>query len=559
MKMDKSPNKLCKFIGITWAVIGLGLMLMACGNPAAVQTVPAGAKPGELTLAPCQFKTDDGAYHADCGTLVAPENRAKAASRLIALPVIRIRATGDNPTEPIFWFQGGPGNTNMGFKPQPWLLTRHDFIMVGYRGVDGSSVLNCPEYDRMLGEASVGGDALNAASLAPLSEAVAACAARLQAAGIDLEGYTIPEVVADMEAARKALNYEHVNLLSGSYGTRVAQIYAYLHPDRIYRSIMITAAAPGRMVAEPETLDAQLEYYARLCVQDAACRARTPDLAETMRHVAHNMPRRWLFLPIDPGYVKGFTFTLLDSNHTAPLAFDAYIAAEQGDTSGLALMSFMARLFAPAHGLVTGDQFSKIYSAEYNPSRNYAAEMDPPGSILGSPAGLVFWSTASAWPVKPIPAELRQARPSDVETLIISGSVDVRTPAERATEELLPYLSHGQQVIVAEMSHQDIPQGPEGSQAQAAERLVTSFYDTGVADDSLYTYAPIDFQVSWGYPTLAKVGLALVLLIITVVVGVMGLTMQRVKRRTVRRRRQSIVYSGTGADGVNAPPSQASG
>jgi hypothetical protein len=41
--------------------------------------------------------------------------------------------------------------------------------------------------------------------------------------------------------------------------------------------------------------------------------------------------------------------------------------------------------------------------------------------------------------------------PSDVETLLISGSIDVAAPAERATEELLPSLAIGQQVILAEI------------------------------------------------------------------------------------------------------------
>ncbi len=332
-----------------------------------------------------------------------------------------------------------------------------------------------------------------------------------------------------MEAARLALNYERVNLLSGSYGTRVAQIYAYLHPDRLYRSVMSSASVPGGIVFEPETLDAQLEYYARLCAQDAECSARTPDLAQTIRRVAHNMPRRWLFLPIDPGLVKVVTFQLLYSCSTAPMVFDAYLAAEQGDPSGLALMSLLG--LSPT-GVTMGAFFSKAYSADYDPSRDYAADMDPPGSILGSPYALGLWSTAWAWPVRLMPAELRQAHPSDVETLIISGSIDVAAPAERATEELLPYLSKGQQVILAEASHNDMP--GFGTQPQATERLVTSFYDTGVADDSLYTYAPIDFQVSWGYPTQAKLLLGLVLLLIAAVVAVIWFVVRRIQRRKAR-------------------------
>jgi pimeloyl-ACP methyl ester carboxylesterase len=245
MSTDKTTKKYHKFVLIASTFTLLGLILIACSSPKTVATVPAGAKPGELTLEPCTFKMDEAEYEADCGTLVVPENRAKADSRLIALPVIRVRATGNNPAEPVFWLQGGPGDSNMELKPAAWLLARHDFVMVGYRGADGSSVLECPEYDRMLRSPSPGGDALGAESLAETAKAMAECAARLQAAGVDLEGYTIPDVVEDMEAARMALNYERVNLLSASYGTRVAQMYAYLHPDRVYRSVMSGASPPG--------------------------------------------------------------------------------------------------------------------------------------------------------------------------------------------------------------------------------------------------------------------------------------------------------------------------
>ena len=35
--------------------------------------------------------------------------------------------------------------TNMTFPQANRLAAQHDVVMVGYRGVDGSSVLNCPE------------------------------------------------------------------------------------------------------------------------------------------------------------------------------------------------------------------------------------------------------------------------------------------------------------------------------------------------------------------------------------------------------------------------------
>jgi pimeloyl-ACP methyl ester carboxylesterase len=94
-------------------------------------------------------------------------------------------------------------------------------VLVGYRGVDGSSVLDSPEIaSAILGD---GQDVTSPASLQLVADAMRACAARLKAEGVDLAGYSIPEVVADLEAARAALGYDTLNLLSESFGTRVAQ------------------------------------------------------------------------------------------------------------------------------------------------------------------------------------------------------------------------------------------------------------------------------------------------------------------------------------------------
>ena len=111
--------------------------------------------------------------------------------------------------------------------------------------------------------------------------------------GIDLGGYTIPEVVEDLEDARMALGYEHVNLLSESYGTRVAQVYAAAHADRVARSAMIGVNPPGRFVWEPALIDQQLRYYAELYQKASAGRQTTPNLAEMMHDVVRNLPERW--------------------------------------------------------------------------------------------------------------------------------------------------------------------------------------------------------------------------------------------------------------------------
>ena len=232
-----------------------------------------------------------------------------------------------------------------------------------------------------------------------------------------------------------------------------------------------------------------------------AVNVRLYNLDQTLYNVTRNMPRHWLFLPIDPGKVKCVTFAMLFERRTAAMVFDTYIAASRGDASGLALMSLACDFVLPSLG-TWGEFFAVGVSADYDPSRDYATELNPPNSILGSPLALLIWGhVKDHWPIELIPAELRQVQPSDVETLLVSGSIDFSTPAEFAARELLPALRNGQQVILAEMGHVgDV----FNIQPDATERLLTSFYSTGIADGSLYTYAPMTFHVSWGFPVLAK-------------------------------------------------------
>lgn len=96
-------------------------------------SVPAGARAGDLTLEPCTYPTEDGPYDADCGSLVVRESHGDPESTLIALPIIRVRARSSPPAEPVFFFEGGPGQTNLDFRYANRFARDHDFVFVGYR------------------------------------------------------------------------------------------------------------------------------------------------------------------------------------------------------------------------------------------------------------------------------------------------------------------------------------------------------------------------------------------------------------------------------------------
>jgi pimeloyl-ACP methyl ester carboxylesterase len=87
-----------------------------------------------------------------------------------------------------------------------------------------------------------------------------------------------------MEAARTALGYDRIDLLSESAGTRTAIIYSWRYPESIRRSVMIGVNPPGHFLYYPGTTDEQIDRYAALCAKDDSCRARTDDLSASLRH-----------------------------------------------------------------------------------------------------------------------------------------------------------------------------------------------------------------------------------------------------------------------------------
>jgi pimeloyl-ACP methyl ester carboxylesterase len=484
---------------------GAGLAYLHFGTGSDRVSVPSGAHAGQLDLHSCTYGTVDGSYPADCGTLVVPENRHKADSRLIALPVTRIRARSANPGAPILRLQGGPGITNMQFSDASRFAEKHDVVLVGYRGVDGSSRLDCAEVTSSREHAR---DLLTPASYRADEAAYRACADRLQRDGVDLAGYSLPERVDDLDAARRGLGYPRVDLLSESAGTRTAMIYAWRYPSRIHRSVMIAVNPPGHFLWDAKTTGEQIDRYAAL--------RRTPDLAASLHSAVRNIPDRWGFLRIKPGNVQSAAFFGLMNATTdgagplsAPSTIDTLLAAGRGDGSGAWLLSTMAQLVFP-RAQVWGD-VAAVGRTDAAYARRFFAQHRDRGSAIGAPLTDMIWADGrllNAWPANPDEKEYNTVRNSNVETLLIGGNLDFATPPQNATRELLPHLPNGHQVVLRDMGHSD---DFWALQRPAADRLINTYLDSGRVDTSLYKHNTVDFTPSTGHDRIAKIVLAVLL------------------------------------------------
>jgi len=510
------------------AVVTAITVLVGCGTGEEQEPPPQppeGAIAGDLDIESCVHVENEVEYAAECGTLIVPENRNDSDSRLIALPFTRIPASGAEPAEPIFWLGGGPGASNLRYRRVEWFHEHHDIVLVGYRGIDGSVHLGCPE----IGEAMASGlPMMGRESMKMQGDAAAACAERLTAEGIDLDGYTVLEVVDDIESARRALGYDRINLESGSYGTRLAQIYTWRYPGNAHRNAMVAVNPPGRFWWNGAILEQQILRYSKLCAEDPYCSSRTSDLAASIQRALDNMPKRWLVFPIDRDAVLFATFMGLYSTGGAATTFDIWLAASDGDYSGMALVTAVFGSMLPT-GYAWGESASKALSADYDfdPTVDYAAEVSPGPYLLGSPGSTMGWAAAGSWPANKIPDEYRAARPSSVETLMLSGTLDVSTPAQNARNQLLPFLENGEQIVLAEFAH-------TGDlyylQPEATRHLLTTFFATGVIDSSRYKPNVVNFEPSWGMPLIAKLMVGGSVLAV-IIVGLLLLLLFRLVKR----------------------------
>jgi pimeloyl-ACP methyl ester carboxylesterase len=495
-------------------------------------TVPEGATAGDVALEPCTYPTEDGPVDAECGTLVVAENPAEADSPLLALPVVRIRARSATPGEPIFWIEGGPGLSNMDLVQASRFVGDRDLVMVGYRGVDGSVRLDCPEVVSVYQRAT---DMLSEEFFTARDAALRACAARFAADGVDPSRYGLVQQIDDLEVARAALGYERINLFSASAGTRTALVYGWRHPERIHRSVMAGVNPPGNFLWDPDTIDEQMRRYAEVCAADAVCRTRTNDLAAAVRDLAADPPERWLLWPIEGANLQAFSIVGLTESTArvmppdAPATLDAWLSAAEGDASGLWLVSVLVDQLYPYMGV--WGQHLAFASIDADAARDYFAAPPPDGyANFGWAAMSSVFSgglAVTTWPTDPVVEQYRQARTSQVETLLINGELDFVTAPQR-TADLLPLLPNGHEVVLDGVGHN---YSFWTIQPEAGSRLINTFYDSGTVDDSLYEPFAVDLTPSPALGTVARILVGMLVALAVIMMASLVATARRVRRR----------------------------
>ena len=214
-----------------------------------------------------------------CGWLEVAENPDEPEARRIRIHVARVPASGRvTEPDPLVFFAGGPGQA----ATESWPILAgalrkvnesRDILLVDQRGTGKSHPLKCPQVE--FAEALV----------ADWDEVAAQTRRCLESIDADPRFYTTTVAMHDIDAARRALGYDVVNLYGGSYGTRAAQVYYRLFPEQV-RSIVLDGVVPQTLALGSEhaiKLDQAVYRILDACEADAACAARFPDTAGKLR------------------------------------------------------------------------------------------------------------------------------------------------------------------------------------------------------------------------------------------------------------------------------------
>lgn len=253
------------------AVLLAAIVLAGAVVPAEASAAPA--------LEPCRGQTLAG---FKCGSVRVPFERADPSLGSLRIGFARrARTERSRPSlGTILAIEGGPGYSSTGSAGEyqalfAGLLRRRDLLLVDMRGTGFSGALRCPGSQRGKRPQRI----------------VAACARKL---GPRFASYRTQAAADDLETVRRALGIGPMLVYGDSYGTFLAQSYAFRHPAAI-RALVLDSAYPvrGESAWYPSGPRTGMRSLVLACRRSPACggdpRARLSRALRRLRSAGHSV------------------------------------------------------------------------------------------------------------------------------------------------------------------------------------------------------------------------------------------------------------------------------
>lgn len=453
------------------------------------------AATGSIVLEQCELSLPQSpiSAKAECGTFVVAENPADPDGRQITLNLARVPAAGRSAEpDPVFLFAGGPGQA----ATEAWLLVagalrkvneNRDIILIDQRGTGKSNPLKCPEVELE--------DALSD-DWGALEDITRDCLASIDG---DPRFYTTTIGMQDYDAVREALGYEQINLWGASYGTRAAQVYMKMFPERV-RSAVLDSIVPQALplgIDHAVKLDQAIFKVLRGCQSDPDCNQAFPGVVDRLIGLVQSLERQPVETTIDhPLTGEPFTMTygrdtfaasvrflMYSADTQAMLPLLIYEAAETGDFSRLASQMLIST--AGLQDMIASGMELSVTCAEDLPW--FPESGGRTGLVMGDTMVEATHVRCGVWPAGHAPDDFHDPLVSDKPVLLLSGELDPVTPPEYG-DQVAAHLGNTMHVVAPGQGHSVTVRGCMGD-------IVAEFIETNDLD-SLDTGCVSQMQAS---------------------------------------------------------------
>lgn len=439
----------------------------AARGPAVAGTDPAGTAgtaSAAGTTAPAGCHVAGVRNGVLCGSVERPldpahAERGRITVRYVVVPAMARRKLAD----PVFLLAGGPGQSAVALAAAALpmlsrLNNRRDLVFVDQRGTGGSAPLLCqdPEHETLAEQADPDRQ---------FRLAMACKAALLKLPYVhgeaDLGLFTTSIAVQDLDAVRRALGVERIDLVGASYGTRVALEYQRQFPNAVRRTVIDGVAPPDMALPASFSTDNQAAFDALVaaCAGEPACARAHPDLRGRFKALLAGLPRPVKAQQALSGAEENFVLTrdmvlaaVRSALYVPALAAALPEAIDQAARGNVAGLVGLASTFAARKATrLAGGMHLSVVCAEDVP--RLAASGDVKGVDFGTQSAEAYGRLCAGWPRGPVPAAFYTIPPARTPVLVLSGGLDPATPprhGERVTRALGPSARH---VVVANAGH----------------------------------------------------------------------------------------------------------
>jgi pimeloyl-ACP methyl ester carboxylesterase len=386
--------------------------------------------------------------------------------------------------DPLFVIAGGPGQSAIEVAPGvvgllQRLNNRRDLVFVDQRGTGRSAALRCPDDDPPAGTAPPAPAADLAAEVARIDTCRVALGALPFIRGrADLGFFTTSIAMQDLDAVRRALGAERINLLGVSYGTRAALDYARQFPAAVRRSVLDAVVPPDIAPQATAAADTQAAWDALVaaCARESRCLADHPTLAADWKALLARLPEaddsatpplpeKPIAGAATPGRQRPWTRERLRATVRGALYVPAVAAAlpfavdEAAHGRSTALDGIEALIAGSRHAprIATGMHFAVACAEDlpllFPPQPGNGRAADPPAADFDDAPARLYRRVCAGWPRGDVPAAFRLIAPSATPVLLLSGGLDPAAPPRHAERVAGALGAQARHVIVANAGH----------------------------------------------------------------------------------------------------------